>query len=67
MSDARETVEWFSIDELPDDFDRPGGQRHWLMRDREGKEFVGKRATFNNSGFLEVGSNNERWPVSFCA
>lgn len=56
---------WRPIGECPDDMDRPGGRRRWRMRDRNGQEFIGRHALFNDSGFLEDGSNREKWPVEF--
>lgn len=56
---------WLAIENnpVPDDFERAGGSRYWPMKDRDGNEFVAKRATFNNSGYVERGSNREVWPV----
>lgn len=58
--------EWKTIEALPDDFDRPGGRRAWKMRDWHGRVFIARRAYFNNSGFHEIGSNREVWPVEYC-
>lgn len=58
-------MDWKPIREAPDDFQRPGGQRTVRVRDDSGREFTARRAYFNNSGWLEVGTNRELWPVSF--
>lgn len=56
--------EWQPIETAPDDFDRPGGQRPLeLMDARTGRECIGQRALFNNSGWLEIGSNREIAPT----
>lgn len=59
------TTEWRPIREAPDDFERPGGQRSMRVRDARDVECTARRALFNNSGWLEVGTNKEFWPVSF--
>jgi hypothetical protein len=67
MTAKPETTDWRPIEDAPDDFDRPGGPRFWRLRDGRGVEYVGRQATFNNSGWLERGTNREIWPVQFAA
>ena len=57
--------DWLPIREAPNDFNRPGGQRTVRVRDEQDREFTARRAYFNNSGWLEAGTNKELWPVSF--
>lgn len=52
-----------SIETAPDDFRRPGGQRSMLVQTRSGRVLRAKRTDFNNSGWLEVDTNREVWPV----
>ena len=58
-------IEWKPIREAPDDFERLLGSWSMKVRDAGGREWRARRAYFNSSGWLEVGTNRELWPVSF--
>lgn len=64
---CRDTTVWRPITECPDDFERPGGQRAWRMRDYDEVEFIGRRTLWNDTGWAEVGTNREKRPVEFIA
>ncbi len=36
-----------------------------LVRDRVGRNWLARRATFNNSGWLQDRTNREVWPVEW--
>jgi len=41
------------------------GQPSYSVIDRNGNEFTAKRTLFNNSGWLEVGTNKEVFPTGW--
>lgn len=59
------TTEWRDIKTAPDDFNSPGGQRPVLVRDKHDKVYRARRGYFNNSGWVEMGSNRELWPTQW--
>ena len=55
---------WTALDfkSPPDHFDSPE-RRCWRMLDASGSVFEARQAYFNNSGWVETGTNREVWPV----
>lgn len=58
-------MEWKLISTAPAWDGELHGQRLVSLRDQGGREATGKRTLFNNSGWIEAGTNQELWPVEW--
>jgi hypothetical protein len=57
--------EWNPIQTAPHDWTRPDGQRVLRLRERDGRETLGRRTISNTTGWAEAETNRELRPVAW--
>jgi hypothetical protein len=55
--------DWQPIDSAPNDFGQCGRPRVLRLRDRNGREWLGRRAVWNETGWAEVRTNRDIDPT----